>query len=179
MTKILNKTALFIDGSNLYAASRLLDMPIDYKKLRNFIEKQYSLLRAYYYTAITEEEDGHSPLQPLADWLCYNGYTVVTKSAKSYTNNGYTKVKGNMDIEIAIDIMEISDHVDHIILVSGNGDFRKLVESVQRKGVKVTVISTLQSSPPLVSDELRRQADSFVDLENIRDHIEKLEGARS
>ncbi len=165
------KLALFIDGSGLYAAARALEIDIDYKRLLKWAGKQGRLIRAYYYTALIEDQD-YSPLRPLVDWLDYNGYTMVTKQAKEYTDNqGRRKIKGNMDIELAIDLLEMADKVDHIMLFSGDGDFKRLVETAQRKGVRVTVISTIQSSPPMIADELRRQADVFLELETLFDDI--------
>lgn len=167
------KLAVFIDGANLYAAAKSLEFDIDYKRLLTFISGQSRLVRAFYYTALMEDQE-YSPIRPLIDWLDYNGYTMVTKPAKEFTDSmGRRKVKGNMDIELAIDMMEIADHVDHIVLFSGDGDFRRLVESVQRKGVRVTVVSTIRTSPPMVADELRRQADYFMDLMSLSEQIER------
>ncbi len=167
------KLAVFIDGANLYAAAKNLEFDIDYKRLLTFISGQSRLVRAFYYTALMEDQE-YSPIRPLIDWLDYNGYTMVTKPAKEFTDSmGRRKVKGNMDIELAIDMMEIADHVDHIVLFSGDGDFRRLVESVQRKGVRVTVVSTIRTSPPMVADELRRQADYFMDLTSLSEQIER------
>ena len=166
-----DRTALFIDGANLYATARSLDLELDYKRVRESFAARSSLIRAYYYTAIVEEHD-YSPLRPLIDWLDYNGYTIVTKPAKEFTDDhGRRKVKGNMDIEIAVDMLTIADSIDHVILFSGDGDFRRLIEAVQRKGVRTTVISTTQTSPPMIADELRRQADQFVDLLDIQDLV--------
>lgn len=165
------KLALFIDGAALYATARALDMDIDYKRLLTWAGKQGRLVRAYYYTALVEDQD-YSPLRPLVDWLDYNGYTMVTKQAKEYVDSqGRRKVKGNMDIELAIDLLEMAEKVDHIMLFSGDGDFKRLVETAQRKGVRVTVVSTIQSTPPMVSDDLRRQADNFIDLEDLFEAI--------
>ncbi len=167
------KMAVFIDGANLYAAAKTLDFDIDYKRLLNFISAQSRLVRAFYYTALVEDQE-YSPIRPLIDWLDYNGYTMVTKPAKEFTDHmGRRKVKGNMDIELAIDMMELADHVDHIVLFSGDGDFRRLLESVQRKGTRVTVVSTVRSQPPMVADELRRQADHFIDLLDLAEFIER------
>lgn len=166
-----DKVAIFIDGSNLYAAARSLDFDIDYRKLLNWGASSGRLVRAFYYTALVEDAD-YSPIRPLVDWLDYNGYTMVTKPTKEFVDSqGRRKIKGNMDIELAIDVMEMADNVDHIILFSGDGDFRRLLEAVQRKGVRVTVVSTIQSNPPMVADELRRQADYFLDLESLRGKI--------
>ena len=161
------KLAVFIDGANLYATSKNLEFDIDYKALLHWISEQSRLVRAFYYTALMEDQE-YSPIRPLIDWLDYNGYKMVTKPAKEFTDSqGRRKIKGNMDIELSVDMMEMADSVDHIILFSGDGDFKRVVESVQRKGVRVTVVSTMQSQPPMISDELRRQADHFVDILDI------------
>jgi len=161
------KLALFIDGSNLYASAKSLEFDIDYKLLLKWAARQGRLVRAFYYTALIEDQE-YSPIRPLVDWLDYNGYTMVTKPTKEFVDSqGRRKIKGNMDIELAIDMMEMADHVDHIMLFSGDGDFRRLLEAVQRKGVRVTVVSTVRSQPPMVADELRRQADHFLDLEDL------------
>ncbi|MGA0234027.1 MAG: NYN domain-containing protein [Alphaproteobacteria bacterium] len=167
------RIALFIDGSNLYATARALGFDIDYKSLLGMFQKQAVMVRAFYYTALLDDQE-YSPIRPLVDWLDYNGYSIVTKPTKEFTDaTGRRKIKGNMDIELAIDVMEMSDRLDHIVLFSGDGDFRRLVEAVQRKGVRVTVISTIKSSPPMIADELRRQADSFVELTEIQDYISR------
>ncbi len=165
------KIALFIDGANLYAASKALGFDIDYKKLLQEFQSSGYLLRAYYYTALAEEQE-YSSIRPLIDWLDYNGYTVVTKPTKEFVDaTGRRKIKGNMDIELAVHMMEMAENVDHFVLFSGDGDFRSLVEAVQRKGRKVTVISTLSSQPPMIADELRRQADHFVELLSLKSKI--------
>ena len=167
------RIALFIDGSNLSATARALGFDIDYKALLGMFQKQAVMVRAFYYTALLDDQE-YSPIRPLVDWLDYNGYSIVTKPTKEFTDaTGRRKIKGNMDIELAIDVMEMSDRLDHIVLFSGDGDFRRLVEAVQRKGVRVTVISTIKSSPPMIADELRRQADSFVELTEIQDYISR------
>ncbi len=169
------RIGLFIDGSNLYAAARALNFDIDYKRLLNAFSQQGILVRAFYYTAIVEDQE-YSPLRPLVDWLDYNGFTMVTKPTKEFTDaSGRRKIKGNMDIELAVDVMEMVDHLDHIVLFSGDGDFRRLVEAAQRKGCRVSVVSTIESSPPMVADELRRQADRFIDLVDLEDEIARLD----
>lgn len=165
------KVALFIDGANLYATARSLDFEIDYRRLlRDFREKSY-LLRAYYYTALADDQE-YSSVRPLIDWLDYNGYRVVTKPTKEFTDSqGRRKVKGNMDIELAVDMFETAEHVDHLVLFSGDGDFRSLVAAIQRKGRKVSVVSTLMTQPAMIADDLRRQADHFIDLNSLRGSI--------
>ena len=165
------RIALFIDGANLHAAARSLGFDIDYKRLLELFGEKGRLIRAFYYTALIEDQD-YSPLRPLVDWLDYNGYTMVTKPTKEFTDAmGRRKVKGNMDIELAIDVMEMAQFLDHIVLFSGDGDFRRLVEAVQKRGVRVTVVSTIRSAPPMIADELRRQADMFVELQDLAPQI--------
>ncbi|MEQ8604383.1 MAG: NYN domain-containing protein [Marivibrio sp.] len=165
------KIGLFIDGANLYSAAKSLGFDIDYKKLLELFREEGRLLRAFYYTALFEDQE-YSPIRPLVDWLDYNGYTMVTKPAKEYTDSqGRRKVKGNMDMELAIDMLEMTEHLDHVILFSGDGDFRSLVEAVQRKGVRVSIVSTIKTSPPMIADELRRQADHFIELRDLADLI--------
>lgn len=165
------KVALFIDGANLYATAKALAFDIDYKRLLQEFQSKGYLLRAYYYTALAEEQE-YSSIRPLIDWLDYNGYTVVTKPTKEFIDStGRRKLKGNMDIELAVSVMEMADAIDHIVLFSGDGDFRSLVEAVQRKGKKVSVVSTLATQPPMIADELRRQADNFIDLSSLQAKI--------
>lgn len=161
------RTALFIDGANLYSASRNLGFDVDYRSLLEYFRGQTNVIRAYYYSALLETEE-YSPLKPLTDWLAYNGYNLVTKPAKEYTDaTGRRRVKGNMDIEVAVDMLELAPRLDHAVLFSGDADFRRLVEAVQRRGVRVSVISSIRTTPPMVADELRRQADHFIELSEI------------
>ena len=173
------KIALFIDGANLYAASKALGFDIDYRKLLSSFQKRGYLLRAYYYTALIEDQE-YSSIRPLIDWLDYNGYKVVTKPAKEFTDaSGRRKIKGNMDLELAIDAMSLTDVVDHYVIFSGDGDFRTLVEALQRKGRKVSVVSTMASQPPMISDDLRRTADHFIDLVSLKDEVGRAPQERS
>jgi len=165
------KIALFIDGANLYATAKSLGFDIDYKKMLKYFDGQGYMLRAYYYTALIEDQE-YSSIRPLIDWLDYNGYRVITKPTKEFTDSaGRRKVKGNMDMELAIDAMELSDKIDHAVIFSGDGDFRTLVQALQRRGTKVSIVSTLATNPPMVADDLRRQADNFIELTAIQDSI--------
>ncbi len=172
------KTSLFLDGSNLYATAKALGFDIDYKRLLAYFKERTRLIRAIYYTALMDDAD-YSPLRPLIDWLDYNGYMVVTKPAKEFVDSsGRRKVKGNMDIELAVDMMRLAPSLDHVILFSGDGDFRSLIQAVQDMGCRVTVISTLSVRPPMIADDLRRQADEFIDLVELekeigRPHVER------
>lgn len=163
------RVQVFIDGANLYSAAKGLEFDIDYKKLRNEVFASLGrFVRVSYYTALLDDEE-FSPLRPLVDWLDYNGYNVVTKPAKEYTDGtGRRRWKGDMDVELAVDMLEAAPTIDHVVLFSGDGDFYTVVEALRRKGVQVTVVSTLKSNPPMVSDDLRRVADHFVDLDSLR-----------
>ena len=165
------RVALFIDGANLYSAARALGFDIDYRRLLKVFREKGRLVRAYYYTALVEDQE-YSPIRPLIDWLDYNGYTMVTKPTKEFTDAmGRRKIKGNMDMELAIDAMSLVDVVDHFVVFSGDGDFRVLVEALQRKGRKVSIVSTISSNPPMISDDLRRQCDHFIDVVSLKDEI--------
>ena len=158
-------------GDLLYATAKSLGFDIDYKRLLREFQSRGYLVRAFYYTAVIEDQE-YSSIRPLIDWLDYNGYTVVTKATKEFVDQtGRRKVKGNMDIELAVDAMEIAPHIDQMVLFSGDGDFRSLVEAVQRRGVRVIVVSTISTQPPMVADELRRQADQFVDIVELQNKI--------
>ena len=165
------KIALFIDGANLHATAKALGFDLDYRRLLQEFQSRGSLLRAFYYTRIVEDQD-YSSVRPLVDWLDYNGYTVVTRTAKEFTDaSGRRKLRGSMDVELAVDAMEIARHIDQMVLFSGDGDFRPLVKAIQRRGVRVTVVSTISSQPPMIADELRRQADAFIDLMDLRTKV--------
>ncbi|MBX9909491.1 MAG: NYN domain-containing protein [Beijerinckiaceae bacterium] len=165
------RIALFIDGANLYATSKQLGFDMDYRRLLKEFQSRGNLIRAFYFTTLIESEE-YSSIRPLVDWLDYNGYRVITKAAKEFTDaTGRRRVKGNMDIELAIEMLELAPHLDQIYLFSGDGDFRPLVEAVQRKGVKVSVVSTITTNPPMVADDLRRQCDDFLDLAHLMQKI--------
>ncbi|MEL6956336.1 MAG: NYN domain-containing protein [Pseudomonadota bacterium] len=165
------RLALFIDGANLYSAARALGLEIDFRKVLDEFRKKGRLLRANYYTTLLENDD-YSPIRPLVDWLAYNGFNVIKKPAKEYTDReGRRRVRGNMNMEIAVDMLAVADRIDHAVLFSGEGDFRRLVEALKAQGVRVTVISTVKSQPPMVADELRREADAFVDLQDMAELI--------
>ena len=173
----LEKTVLFIDGANFYSSARALGMDIDYAKMRTFFESRTNLLRAYYYTSLPEEHE-YSPLRPLVDWLDYNGYAVVSKLMREYTDpdTGRRRVKGNMDMDIALDMLRLAPKIDHAVLFSGDGDFCRLLEDVQSMGVRVSIVSTTKTVTPMVSDSLRRMSDDFIDMDNIRAEITRCEG---
>lgn len=165
------RVALFIDGANLYATAKTLGFDIDYKRLLGLFRQKCHLVRALYYTALAEDQE-YSSIRPLIDWLDYNGYTMVTKPTKEFTDSmGRRKVKGNMDIELTVDAMKVAEQLDHVVIFTGDGDFRALVQALQERGKRVSIVSTLQTQPPMVADELRRQADQFIDLADLEQVI--------
>ncbi len=165
------RIALFIDGANLYATAKSLGFDIDYKRLLTLFSEKGQMIRALYYTALAEDQE-YSSIRPLIDWLDYNGFTMVTKPTKEFTDaSGRRKVKGNMDIELTVDAMRLADSLDHVVIFSGDGDFRSLVGALQQMGKRVSVVSTLQTQPPMVADELRRQADQFIDIADLEQLI--------
>jgi uncharacterized LabA/DUF88 family protein len=165
------KVALFIDGDGLFHTAKALGFDIDFKRLLTEFCMRGSLLRSYYYTTVSSDDE-HQPRRPLIDWLDYNGYTVLAKPQKVFDDGeGRRKFKRNIAVEIAVAALEVAKYVDQLVLFSGDGDLRSLVEALQRNGVRVTVVSTMRTTPPMIADELRRQADEFVELYNLRDAI--------
>jgi uncharacterized LabA/DUF88 family protein len=170
----MGKLALLIDGSHLIAVARNLSLSIDYKRLLTEFQSRGAVMRALYYHLATSEDEEYSSIRPLIDWLDYNGYTVVSKVTKEFIDaGGHRKLKGNMNVELAVQAMVLSDQVDEIVLFAGDGNFRRVVEAVQCRGVHVTVVSTISTQPPMIADELRRQADSFLDLAEVRSAVSR------
>jgi uncharacterized LabA/DUF88 family protein len=166
-----DKTALFVDGANLHHTAKALGFDVDFKRLIEEFEKRGSILRSYYYTTISEVAD-FTAIRPLVDWLEYNGFTVRAKPAKEFDDgSGRRKIKRNISIELSVDALEIAKHIGHIVLFSGDGDFRSLVEAIQRRGPQVTVVSSIRTKPPMIADELRRQADAFLELDDLRSTV--------
>ena len=166
------RTAFFIDGPNLYVATRCLQFEMDYRKLLDYFSSRCHLIRASYYTPLHQDQE-YSPRHALANWLDYNGFNVVTPRSREYSNEGRRKVKNDMEIELVIDAFEAAAHLDHIVLFSGNGDYTRLASSLQGRGKTVSVVSTLLANPPMVSDELRRQVNYFIELKDLREHVER------
>jgi uncharacterized LabA/DUF88 family protein len=162
------RIALFIDGANFFSAARGLGVEIDYRKLLDVFRQRGRLIRAYYYTAVPANDDTFSPVRKLVDWLDYNGFRVVTKIAREYFDGmGRKRFKGDMDVDIAVDMLELAGHCDHMVLFSGDGDFKPLILALQARGVRVSVVSSMETQPSMVSDELRRAADNFFELKDM------------
>ncbi|MBN8990108.1 MAG: NYN domain-containing protein [Rhizobiales bacterium] len=169
------RLALFIDGAYLASAAAALGFETDFKRLLQAFRLQGTMVRAAYYSA--SDDQPRAPLRPLLDWLAYNGYTVFGRKIRSYPGpDGVRKKLPRIELEIVIHAMDLSPRIDHMILFSANGDFRRLVAAVQRRGVRVTVVSTLHAPTLIVADELRRQADAFVELRDLRSSLERRSG---
>ena len=165
------RIALFIDGAGLYATARALNLEIDFRKVLSEFRDRGRLLRANYYTTIVESDE-YSPIRPLVDWLAYNGFNVITKPAREFTDReGRKRVRGNMNVELAVDLLQTATQVDHIILFAGDGDFRRAVEAAKAKGCRVTVVSSIKGQSQTLGDELRREADVFIDLADMANLI--------
>jgi uncharacterized LabA/DUF88 family protein len=172
MSAIAGKTALFIDGPNLHVTAKALGFDVDFKRLLTEFGTRGPLLRAYYYATIPEDAMEYTTIRPLTDWLSYNGFTVVVKSAKQYDDgDGRRRFKRNVGVELTVDALEIARHVDEVVLFSGDGDFCPLADAIQRRGCRFTVVSSLRTQRSVITDELRRKADEFLELDVLRDRI--------
>ncbi len=165
------RLGIFIDGAHLYAASRNLGFDVDYKGLLGVFRRQARLVRAAYYTALLDSDE-YSPLRPLVDWLGYNGYAVVTKPAREFTDaSGRRRVRGNIEVEMTVDVLTLAPRLDHAVIFAGDGDLRRMVEAAQQLGLRVSVVSTIRTQPGMIADELRRQADQFIELGDLAPDI--------
>lgn len=163
--------ALFIDGPNFYATARALHFDVDYKRLLEFFQSKGRLLRASYFTPLAETDD-HIAIRPLVDWMQYNGWNVVTKPAKVFEGeDGRQRLKGNTDIDLVVEAIKLAPSISHAVLFTGSRDFTPLVRILQELGTRVTVISSFRTETPMISDDLRRQADIFIELDSMRDSI--------
>lgn len=155
---------MLIDGPSIYQICRSLDVEIDYQALRSIFADAGYLVQARYYTTILNDQL-YSPLRPLIDWLSYNGFIVVTRTMKAGQDSEQCRrLDHGIVVALAVDAIEISSRLDHVILFTGNGDFLRLVQLLQRRTVRTTVVGTVNGPSSMSSDELRRQADTFVDL---------------
>lgn len=167
------RVGVLIDGVNLHGATRSLGFDVDYKRLLKVFRQNCRLVRAIYFAAVQDEAD-HQRARPLVDWLSYNGFSIVTKRLKVYTDDaGWRRVRGDVSIEVAVVAMQLADHLDHIILFCSDGDLRCLVAALQQMGKRVSVVSTVKTHPAMIADDLRRQADHFIDLDVLKPLIER------
>jgi uncharacterized LabA/DUF88 family protein len=165
----MKRIGIFIDGSNLYWSAKVLGFRVDFTKILKFYKDQGEVTHAFYFTALPPK-DVQSELRRMIDFIDYNGWTVIQKETKQYLNaDGASKLKGNMDVEIAVHVGEVAPFITDLVLFSGDGDFRVLLESIQRRyGIHTTVVSARS----LVADALRRQSHEFKDLSDLRSQFE-------
>lgn len=167
------RIGLMIDGVNLNGVARALEFEIDFSNLRTLFAKKGRLVFANYYTTILEGED-YSPVKPLIDWLDYNGFNVTSKVARHFTDaEGRRKIKGSMNVEMAVDAVSMAQHIDHLVLFTGDGEMRAAVEAAQKLGVRVSVCSSMKTTPTMASDDLRRQANSFIEFDDLRSEVSR------
>lgn len=165
------RTALFIDGADLDATCKALGFHVDFKKVLELFRSTTRLIRATYYALYSEQQE-YSPVRPLVDWLGYNGYMTVSKPAKEIVDGtGRHFVANSIAVELTIDAIQLAPSIDHIVLFSGSADFRSLLAALQKAGRRVTVVSSRKASERSVSDELRRQCDQFLELDDLQEQI--------
>ncbi len=167
------RVCVLIDGPSFFATHRALGFDVDFRKLLGHFEENAELHRAIYFTAVSEGDD-YTPVKPLVDWLSYNGFRLVSKPLREFTEaSGRRRTKGALTVEIAVEMLENSAFAEHLLLFSGDGELAYAVEAVQRRGCRVTVVSSVKPEAMTVSDDLRRVADRFVDLADVKDIIFK------
>lgn len=172
--------ALFIDGSNFYHTLRDLNLHVDYKRLLAYFSERGTLVQACYYTALLGEGQSPEWLIRLTDWLAYNHYTVCTREARSFRRRvqaedgnwiWVNEIRGSIHVELTVDMMTLAPYLDTALLFSGDGNYQYLIQAVQRTGCRVIVVSSETTAESTVADELRRQADGFIELATISDEI--------
>lgn len=157
------RVSFFIEGANFYAAAKTGNVTVDYRKLLSHFEDNSIFKRAYYYTAVAEDQEYNS-IKPLLDFLEYNGYSLVTKPLKEFIDGqGRRKTKGSLDVEMTVDMLNACKFSDHIVLFSGDSDFLPVIQEMKRNGIRVTVVSHMET----VADDIRRAADRFVNLMHV------------
>lgn len=172
------RVILFVDGREFSACQRALGFNVDFKLLLSVYRARARLIRAMYYTTmVVQDEDS---LRPLVDWLEYNGFRLFTKSLhEKVDREGRPYVRGNTRAEMAVDAVDMADHADHFVFFANDASFSHAAAVLQRRGKRVSVVSTMMTDPPLVADGLRRQVDHFIDLASLESLISRDREPRS
>lgn len=157
------RVAIFVDGSNLFYAALQLNIEIDYTKLLARLTGGSRLLRSFFYTGVDRTNEKQ---QGFLLWMRRNGYRVIAKDLVQLPDGSK---KANLDVEIAVDMMALVGSYDTAVLVSGDGDLAYAVDAVSYRGVRVEVVS-LRS---MTSDSLINVSDRYIDLENVKEEIQK------
>jgi len=167
----MKKIAIFVDGSNFGQALKLAGFYVDYQKMREYFASYGELVGSYYFTALPPRGE-HTTIRPLLDALQYKGWKLVSKET---TVNQDGKMKGNMDIEIVIQGIRLLDNeaITDLVLLSGDGDFVSFTDYLRDNGVRVTAISHhTHDRTNMTADSLRQSVHEFINLKDIRPHIE-------
>lgn len=168
------RIGLFIDGYSLYQTVRAMDLRIDYKALRDLFASKGRLNRVQYFATVNDHDpDEFNPQRKTFDWLQYNGFDVQTIQTRSFTgSDGEIQYRGNASVLMTCYALKHAEHLDHVVILTGNADFAPLITALQERGTRVTMVSTIKNGS-LCSDQLRRSADDFIDLEDLRQQISK------
>jgi len=161
---ILPKVGIFLDVPNVTYAAEDAGVRVDFGKLLEYLTQGRQLVRATAYAPVTDDPATRFENQRFVHPVLGQGYKVVTKPWKRFADGG---MKANFDIELAVDILTMSDRLDIVVLLSGDGDFKRVVELVESKGVRVEVCAFAQST----ASELRAVADYYIDLGSILQYV--------
>lgn len=173
MAAAMNRLSIFVDGNNMFYAQQKNGWFFDPRRVLEYFKNEQSettLINAFWYTGLKDPQDQRG----FRDALISLGYTVRTKILKEYYDDasGRYSQKANLDIEIVVDMFNTVDQYDRVVLFSGDGDFERAIELLRSKNTHITVVST----EGMIARELRNATDRYIDLNDIRDQIEKVEG---
>jgi uncharacterized LabA/DUF88 family protein len=162
----LDRVAIFIDGENIHYSAKHLNMRLDYLKLCRKLAGKRRLVRAYFYTAVSTQSEGKIDF---INFLKLNGFTVVTREVKSFneSDGSSRSIRGALDMEMAMDVMDLCPTLDTVILCTGDGDFCPLVTAVARRGKHVELCALRE----MTSTDLIAAADTYTDLGGLKDEI--------
>lgn len=171
MPSLMNRLSIFVDGNNMFYAQQKNGWFFDPRRVLDYFkgEQNTMLVNAFWYTGLKDPQDQRG----FRDALISLGYTVRTKILKEYydDSSGRYSQKANLDIEIVVDMFNTVDQYDKVILFSGDGDFERAIELLRSKNTHITVVST----EGMIARELRNATDRYIDLNDIRDQIEKMD----
>ncbi len=172
MTNLMNRLSIFVDGNNMFYAQQKNGWFFDPRRVLEYFktaQPNVILINAFWYTGLKDPQDQRG----FRDALISLGYTVRTKILKEYYDDasGRYSQKANLDIEIVVDMFNTVDQYDQVVLFSGDGDFERAIELLRSKNTHITVVST----EGMIARELRNATDRYIDLNEIREHIEKMD----
>jgi len=162
----MDRVAIFIDGENIHYSAKHLNMRMDYLKLCKILAGSRRLVRSYFYTAVSNQSEGKIDF---INFLKLNGFKVVTREVKSFSEgDGATRsVRNALDMQMALDVIEMSEHLDTVVLCTGDGDFRPLVDALVRKGKHVEVCGLRE----MTSTDLIAGSDVYIDLDSLKNQV--------